>query len=277
MLFNNIKLKSKAQFFVYSNIWVSFCVLGLALSSEILLQTSNTHLLQFVFFSTLFIYNFHRLVRVYKGHCHVRKAWLQKNKKSVFFLMLCSLAVSLYKFIDFRLITQTVIFLLAVISVSYPFGLRKIPFFKIVIISFAWSISTMLLLVVENDVVISINEILHLVVRFLFVFAITIPFDIRDLHYDNKNVVTLPLFFGVGKSKLIAFLALGICMLISGIQNYTGNLMLAHLLAIILLCFNSLIFVWNSNENRGEMYFSFWGEGLSICSYLFLVILLLIF
>ena len=53
--------------------------------------------------------------------------------------------------------------------------------------------------------------------------------------------------------------------------------MLAHLLAIILLCFNSLIFVWNSNENRGEMYFSFWGEGLSICSYLFLVILLLIF
>ena len=44
--------------------------------------------------------------------------------------MLCSLAVSLYKFIDFRLITQTVIFLLAVISVSYPFGLRKIPFLK---------------------------------------------------------------------------------------------------------------------------------------------------
>jgi 4-hydroxybenzoate polyprenyltransferase len=190
--------------------------------------------------------------------------------------MLCSLAVSLYKFIDFRLITQAVIFLLAVTSVLYPFGLRKIPFFKIIIISFVWSISTMLLLVFENDVVISLNEILHLVARFLFVFAITIPFDIRDLHYDNKNVVTLPLFFGVDKSKLIAFLALGICMLIAGIQNYTDNLMLAHLLAIILLCFNSLIFVWKSNENRGEMYFSFWGEGLSICSYLFLVILLLI-
>ena len=63
-------------------------------------------------------------------------------------------AEKVYKFIDFRLITQAVIFLLAVISVSYPFGLRKIPFFKIVIISFVWSITTMLLLVVENDVVI---------------------------------------------------------------------------------------------------------------------------
>ena len=184
MLFNNIKLKSKAQFFVYSNIWVSFCVLGLALSSEILLQTSNTHLLQFVFFSTLFIYNFHRLVRVYKGHCHVRKAWLQKNKKSVFFLMLCSLAVSLYKFIDFRLITQTVIFLLAVISASYPFGLRKIPFFKIVIISFAWSISTMLLLVVENEARIYRNFIEGAGPRAI---GVGYPDDI-NIAYDANNM-----------------------------------------------------------------------------------------
>lgn len=272
----NIKLKSKAQFFVYSNIWVSFCVLGLALSSEILLKTSNNHLLQFVFFATLFIYNFQRIVRVYKGHCHVRKAWLQKNKKVVFFLMLCSLSISLYKFIDFSFITKSIIFFVALISILYPFGLRKIPFFKIIIISFVWTIITMLLLVFENDIVISINEILHLVVRFLFVFSITIPFDIRDLHYDNKNLVTFPLFFGVEKSKLMAFLALAICVIISGIQNYTGNLMHAHLLAIILLCFNASIFVWKSNENRGEMYFSFLGEGLSICSYLFLVILLLI-
>ena len=95
----------------------------------------------------------------------------------------------------------------------------------------------MLLLVVENDVVISINEILHLVSRFLFVFAITIPFDIRDLHYDNKKCSYFPLFLESVKSKLIAFLALGICMLISSIQNYTINLMLAHLLALILLLF----------------------------------------
>ena len=170
-----------------------------------------------------------------------------------------------------------VVVLLGGISFLYPFILRKIPLLKIFVISFVWSASSMLLLILENSIIISQNEIIHLLARFLFVFSITIPFDIRDIFYDTKNIATIPLFFGVKKAKWIAFLALIICVSLSFIQYFDGTLNQGYLLALIFLYFITSFFIFRSDTNSEEMYFSFWGEGVSICAYLFLVISLLIY
>jgi 4-hydroxybenzoate polyprenyltransferase len=130
---------------------------------------------------------------------------------------------------------------------------------------------------IENNIPISQNIVLHLIARFLFVFAITIPFDIRDLKYDAQNLRTIPLFFGILKSQFIAVSALFICGGIAIFQYFVSVLIFPNLLALILLYFLSSIFIVKSDESRGEMYFSFWGESLSILGYLFLVIMLLIF
>jgi 4-hydroxybenzoate polyprenyltransferase len=135
----------------------------------------------------------------------------------------------------------------------------------------------MLLLVIENNIPISQNIILHLIARFLFVFAITIPFDIRDLKYDAQNLRTIPLFFGALKSRVIAVFALFICGVIAVFQYFENTLIFPNLLALIFLYFVSSIFIEKSDERKGEMYFSFWVESLSISGYLFLVIMLLIF
>jgi 4-hydroxybenzoate polyprenyltransferase len=113
--------------------------------------------------------------------------------------------------------------------------------------------------------------------RFLFVFAITIPFDIRDLKYDAQNLKTIPLFFGVQKSKIIGVLALIICGIISFFQSLENDLILSNLLALILLYFVASIFIVKSEESKGEMYFSFWIESLCILGYFFLIISGLIF
>ena len=73
----------------------------------------------------------------------------------------------------------------------------------------------MLFLVIENNITISQNIFLHLISRFLFVFAITIPFDIRDLEYDAGKLRTIPLFFGEKKSKFLAVFLILICVIIS--------------------------------------------------------------
>ena len=270
-------MKSIIRLLVYSNIWVAFCVLGLTESTEVLFGTINSKVSQFVFFATIFTYNFQRVVRLKKEQKQARKDWLNQYRYAVYLLILVSGFMVLYRFVEFRSSTQLAIVFSGVLSISYPFGLRRIPFFKIFIISLVWTISTLFLLVLENHIPISQNIILHLMSRFLFVFAITIPFDIRDLKYDAQNLITIPLFFGALKSRFIAVFALFICGVIAIFQHLEKTLIFSNLLALILLYFMSSIFIAKSDESKGEMYFSFWMESLSIVGYLFLAIMLLIF
>mgnify|MGYP001357241632 CR=1 FL=1 len=265
------------RFFINSNIWVAFCVLGLAASSEIILQTSNPQISQFLFFATVFTYNFQRIVSTRKGNNHARKNWLRKNISQVYLLMLFSFLMSGYFFLNFQLITQIAIFFTAILSLLYPFGIRKIPFAKIFVISFVWCVGTMFLLVIENNILISQNILWHLTARMLFVFAITIPFDIRDLKHDCGHVATIPGFFGVDKAKDIAIINLFICVIIGVFQLVQNEINESAFLALILLYSLACVIIKRSNENKSEMYFSFWVESLSIFSYLFLIILLLIF
>ena len=152
--------------------------------------------------------NLMREIRLKKGQRHAKKDWLNQHRLAVYLLILVGGFMSLYRFIDFRLSTQLATIFSGVLSIFYPFGLRKIPFIKIFVISFVWTISSMLLLVLENNIPISQNIVLHLIARFLFVFAITIPFDIKDLKYDAQSLRTIPLFFGVSQSRFIAVFVL---------------------------------------------------------------------
>jgi len=68
-------------------------------------------------------------------------------------------------------------------------ALRDIPFLKIFVIAFVWALVTGLLPLISSKDLIQINlqHILFLTKQFLFVVAITIPFDIRDMKYDVEK------------------------------------------------------------------------------------------
>ena len=270
-------MSSIIRFLVYSNIWVSFCAFVLTSATEVLFESRNFKVSQFVFFATIVTYNFQRIFPSKKKQNLVIRDWLNQHKIFTYLLILVGGGMSLYFFRYFKFSTQLAIIFLAILSILYPFLLRKIPFIKIFLISFVWAVSTMLLLVIENNIPISQDILLHLISRFLFVFAITIPFDIRDLKYDAQDLRTIPLFFGVLKSQFIAVFALFICGVIAIFQHLSTTLVFANLLALISLYFVSSILILKSDEKKDEMYFSFWIESLSVLIYLFLVIVLLIF
>jgi len=276
------KLHPFFLFLINSNIFVSFCVLSLAISSEILLVTSEisfpSKVSQFIFFATIFTYNFQRIVREETLQKHVRTDWLKKNKFFIYLIMTIGAVMSLYLFFDLKNTnTKIAIIFSGILSISYPFRLRKIPFSKIFIISLIWTTSTMLLLVLEENISFSPNVVFHLLVRFLFVFAICIPFDIRDLRYDNIKLKTIPIIVGVSKSKFICFVSLFLIGIISIFQFWNYNLSIGFLIAIILSCIVSLIFINKSDEKKSDFFFSFWIESLSILLYLFLAISISIF
>ena len=271
-------MKSFIRFLVFSNILVAFCVLALTLSTEILLNVkANYKVSQFVFFATLFAYNFQRVVRIKKGKAHLRKDWLNRHKTAIYSLMLLGGLISGYLFFEFQRPTQIAIVVSGVLSIGYPFGLRKIPGSKIFLIALVWTISTMLLVLFENQTQLTQKITLHLLARFLLIFAITIPFDIRDLNFDNKELRTIPIIFGAVKARIIAISALFICAIISVFQYINKDINSAYLLALILLYFVSSIFIAKSDVSKQEMYFSFWVESLSVLGYFFLLISALIF
>jgi len=271
------EIKNIFLFLINTNIFVALCVCALSISSEYLFNSHNLRITQFVFLSTLFTYNYQRVVRIKKGVKHKRKEWTLNNNSLVYFLIGIGIIGSFYHFFQMETISQIFILLFGMISLLYPFGIRRIPFFKIFIISLTWTISTMLLVVLENNIPLNINTYLHLICRFLFVFAICIPFDIRDIKYDNIKLKTIPISVGISKSKLISVFSLFSIGLISIYQFQNYNLKIEFLISIILSCIVSSIFINKSDEKKSDFFFSFWIESLSILFYLFLTISILIF
>ena len=266
------KFSNILNWIIFSNFFVAFCVLSLTISSEVLLGTGNLRISQFVFFETLFTYNFQRVIKLKQRQKQLKTDWQEKNKTSTYFIMVISAIIILYYFYYFKTSTQIVIIFSGILSLLYPFIIRNIPFVKIFVIALVWTISTMLLLIFENNILISQNLILHLSARFLFVFAISIPFDIRDLRFDHKKMKTIPIVFGEGKSKLIGVMALFFAKLITIVQMLYFDMGVHNLIALICIFFLSAILIMKSSQDKTAMYFSFWIESLSIYFYLFLIL-----
>lgn len=85
-------------------------------------------------------------------------------------------------------------------------NLRSIPFLKIHVISLSWALLLIVFPIVNEEVSISILPVLG--AHYLYVLAVTIPFDIRDLQYDEKHYRTIPQVIGVQGSKWLAILAM---------------------------------------------------------------------
>jgi len=266
------KFRNILNWIIFSNFFVAFCVLALTISSEFLLDTINLRISQFVFFATLLAYNFQRVVKLKQRQKQLKTDWQEKNRTSTYFIMIISAIIILYYFYYFKTSTQIAIIFSGILSLLYPFVIRNIPFFKIFVIALVWTISTMLLLILENNILISQNLILHLSARFLFVFAISIPFDIRDLKFDDKKMKTIPIFFGETKAKLIGIMALFFCEIIAIVQTLYFDMEFNNLIALICILFLSAILIIKSSQDKTAIYFSFWVESLSIYFYLFLIL-----
>ena len=138
----------------------------------------------------------------------------KKIKKQFILQLYLLLQFHFILFLNFKLPTQIAIIVCCIISILYPIYLRSIPYLKIFIISIVWTFVSTTLLVIENDVHIDQNIYYLHISRFCFVFAITIPFDIRDIAIDFKNIKTIPIRFGEKISRYIGVIFMFINQLI---------------------------------------------------------------
>lgn len=209
------------SFLIDSKIFISFGAFILTYATQIQLSNdSKLHpYLLIVFFATLLEYNLNgpkiSIFRKYELNY-----WLIIS--TVFIVSISFFAKLEILIVLIPISLVTLFYSLPLIpNIRFKFGLRDIPFLKIFIISIVWSFVTILLPAIYSQIKINNIELFRMIIeRILFVFAITIPFDIRDLDSDRKSgLKTIPMLIHHKNSFLLSK-SLMILFVISTLQHY---------------------------------------------------------
>lgn len=239
----------------------------LVLNSEV-----NWYSVVFTFASTLLMYNLQRLHKLQYQELdfmNMRHIWISEHKNRIQYVVIgCGfLLVALVPF--FSIHTILGLALLGIISFFYSYptkrgNLRSVAGFKIFLIAFVWSATVF---VFTSDWVIVMADIILFAHNFLFILAITIPFDIRDLDFDKKKYKTIPQVLGEFASRILASTLMVISFIILTFQLGEFSIFLSLVYGIFaLLCFYA-------TSTRKELYFSglmdFTLTFLAICFWLY--------
>jgi 4-hydroxybenzoate polyprenyltransferase len=159
------------------------------------------------------------------------------------------------------------------------FGLRNIPGIKLFLIATVWSLSSVLLPILELDStglfsISSSDTILLVAKRFLFIAAITIPFDIRDLFQDRSLALkTIPVMLGEKKAYLFCQGLLAAYLVLLFLFSKTVD---ANFIALTLTIVLSGWLIFKSNLVRNEYYYFLFLDGTMILQFLLLALCSLI-
>lgn len=242
-------------------------------------QYPSIALLSFVFCSTLFIYSLHQLISQRKAKSSITPR-LKKLKAFQGKLVLTALLGFLFCtsfYAQLQLSTQFVTIGLAVLSLGYALPIlpqkkrfRDLHFLKLFLVGLVWTLVTVLLPFLESDLSFSTSIFYLMLERILFIFAITIPFDIRDKETDQRmGVKTLPNTIGIKKSKQLAFvsLALGLFIILLN-MNYLYNLPQVGRFAISFLITGVLVSF--ATPNKSDQYFIGLIDGMMLLQFILL-------
>jgi 4-hydroxybenzoate polyprenyltransferase len=278
------------NFLLFSNVFMALCAVAQALVTFHLLHTPPIYtVLGLLFVSTLGIYNFCILIDKKndpQNSPYIRIRWFYAHHRLMVTITIVSLLCLVPLFFLISLQSRLLLVFLGVLSFAYglplftigdhKFGLRNIPGLKPFLITLVWTLSIVLLPILEaqdvNHTAISIRDgMILLAKRFLFIAALTIPFDIRDLFEDRKtNLRTIPVVWGEKNAYLTCQVLLGGYIVLLFLFHNNGFNADFWALSITALLTGWLIF--KSNWQKNEYYYFFYLDGVLILQYLFLLV-----
>jgi len=227
-------LRNIVRILVFGNCWVAFGATCMYWCTCIIHQIKpQVDVSVGIFGATLFIYNYHRLFRklaIYAWQRSERHRWIVANETLLKAFAIIGLTLTLIAFLPYvnvplilKFLPFVLLTLLYVVPVWKTEGkwirLRDLPFIKIALVAIVWSFVTVFVpfAVIDIDWIPNLSQWITFTQRFIFIFAITVPFDIRDMAHDAKhNVKTFAGVLGVNKAKqlsnLLLILVAAICI-----------------------------------------------------------------
>jgi len=283
-------VKQFFDFLLFSNIFMALCAVAQGLVTFYLIGSKPVYtVVALLFTATLGIYNFCILVskpaNPEKSPLVYIRCFYANYRLMVTITIVCILSlVPLFFLISTE--SRILLVFLAIISFCYgiplfsfgdqKFGLRNIPGLKPFLITLVWTMSTVLLPILEaqdlHRTTISLHDITLLMAkRFLFIGALTIPFDIRDLFEDRKlGLKTIPVLIGEKGAYLFCQVMLaGYIILLFLFRNNGFSL---DFWALTLTAFLAGWLIFKSKWQKNEYYYFFYMDGVLILQYVLLLV-----
>lgn len=291
--------------FVYSNLFIAVCAVIMTYESFLLLHlpaSMNWYLL-LIFLCTLFVYNLHYYIKTKKPKTDDRLIWCRENIELVKLLLILSFifiigglifhfeAIFIYHQ-GFNVKNLLIILIIPILTFGYSLpilpgkrkSLREIGWLKLILLSFTWTVTTVVLPVMmlpeKSDFY---TQHFHLPIlfanRFVFVAAICFLFNINDLLEDSKDEInTLASIWGQKKSLQFGTWSMFLinivlaCILIVGFELKHWLLYSFIFIPVFLLLY---LFV-NFKKSNSRAHFVLKHDGLMMLKSLLLIFALLI-
>jgi 4-hydroxybenzoate polyprenyltransferase len=282
-------LGSAFDFLLFSNIFMALCAVAQALVTFHLIDSKPVYsVIGLLFTSTLGIYNFSILLSKPKHpeqSPYRRIRWFFAHYRLMVTFTIVSLLSLIPLFFLLSMESRILLVFLSVLSFGYSlpiftvgdhkFGLRNIPGLKPFLITLVWTMSCVLLPVLEAQDLhladVSMRDITILVAkRFLLIGALTVPFDIRDLFQDKQyGLKTIAVSWGEKNAYLFCQVLLaGYIVLLFLFRNNGFNIDFWALTTTAILM-GWLIF--QSKWKKDEYYYFFYLDGVLILQYVIMV------
>ncbi|MEO6524156.1 MAG: UbiA family prenyltransferase [Mucilaginibacter sp.] len=273
---------------LFSNLFMALCTVAQALVTFKLIGCAPYYpLLALLFSSTLFIYNICLFLTKPANPDKsplLPKRWFFAHPRLMTTLTLISAMVLLFMYLLLTFKSEVLLVGLGVLSVGYSlpifskngqrYGLRNIPGIKSILIALVWTMSCVMLPIFEAErthhIVVSNSDIALLITkRFLFIVALTIPFDIRDLFHDSQGgLKTIPVMFGEKGAYLFCQVLLIVHLILLFLFKNGFDLDFLAL-GLTTLLMGWLIF--KSKWEKNEYYYFFYMDGVLILQYVLLM------
>ncbi|AVR47297.1 hypothetical protein C7S20_02270 [Christiangramia fulva] len=264
-------LKTLFAFYINSSVHVALAVVSFTLVS--FLQEGrefNRDLIAFIFFASITGYNFVK----YSGIAKLHHLSLTRNLRWIqIFSFFCFLGLVYFTLqLQLRTIIATGILGLFTLLYALPVfskkrNLRSLPGLKIFVIAAVWAGSTVILPVIEAEKLMGMHLILDMIQRFMLVVVLTLPFEIRDVRFDESDLDTIPQKIGVRKTKTFGTVLLILIFFIELFQKDFQNIDFLTLTLILIILG---IMLWKSRTLQHRYYASFWVEAVPIFYFLLL-------
>lgn len=210
-----------------------------------------------VFFGTVAAYGILKFGKLFLN----KKMFCHKNTLLLIVILgaiLCFFVafLTLETFIKERFLVILMVLLL------YPYA-RKNWFLKIAFVCFCVSYITVYMPFVLTNAN-PLQTVFVFTQRFLIVFALLIPFEIKDMKTDSQTILTMPLVLGIKATKIIGYLCLLLFTFISFFET-------KHLLTDCFIALLTAGFIFFSKTENNKYFTLFWVESIPVFWYLLLV------
>ena len=272
---------------LYGNFWIALSAIAMTLQTQYILTASIvwTPYIALVGFSTLMIYAIHRYIGLKKVRIFTdtgRYFVIEKFQKHILFYAAIGGIGAAICFFYLSLKMQIALVLPGLISLGYVIPilggkkrLRDLNHLKIYLIAIVWAWITVILpildagkLGIDNDL-----SLLLFLERMLFVFAITLPFDIRDLKVDgHTGVETIPSQIGIDKTKKLASIVLFVVLALAAVNFLLDNYSMSIFIALAISCATTNQLIQRCDTVRNDYYFTGLIDGTMIFQFILIFV-----